>query len=131
MGHQGLSKLLASRSSARKVQHRLLATPETLPANTMVVDQIVAAAPSTAQSFGEAASAMGGEETSTKRSLLVLKRREDGMVSSLTEEEGHRRATAPLAARAASASNFYSPTDSMVSPCTSKLNLAKRKHHNK
>lgn len=39
------------------------------------------------------------------------------------------QATAPLAARAAAASNFYSPTDNMVSPCTSKLNLAKKKHH--
>lgn len=97
VGHQGLSKLMASsRQTARKVQHRLLATPETLPANTMVIDQAVVAAAASSQggSFGEMADAMSsenGSEQSSKRSLLVLKRREDGMVSSLTEEEGHRR----------------------------------------
>lgn len=42
-----------------------------------------------------------------------------------------RKATVPLAARAAAAANFYSPTDNMVSPTTSKLNLAKKKHHMK
>jgi len=41
------------------------------------------------------------------------------------------QATVPLAARAAAAASFYSPTDNMVSPTTSKLNLAKKKHHMK
>lgn len=27
--------------------------------------------------------------------------------------------------------SFYSPTDTMVSPCTAKLHLAKKKHFNK
>lgn len=127
MGHQGIRKLLAAHGTrSGRVQHRLLMTPETLPTNTMVIDQIVASEPSAA----DAENANSGA-VSTTRSLIVIKRRQDGMISSLSEEEGHRRATAPLAARSASAANFYSPTDSMVSPCTSKLNLAKRKHHNK
>lgn len=74
----------------------------------------------------------GGDVVKTIHSLVVIKRRaQDGKISSLTEEEGHRNATAPLAARAAAANSFYSPTDAQVSPVTSKLNLAKRKHHMK
>lgn len=125
VGHQGLKKLLARATSGAKVHHRLLQTPEILPTNTMVIDQIVVAAGTTGDN--QKPSTIGDNV----RSLLVLKRRQDGMVSSMSEEAGHRRATAPLAARSASANNFYSPTDSMVSPCTSKLNLAKRKHHTK
>lgn len=91
-------------------RQRLLQTPESLPPRTMVIDQL---------------SANG------TRSLLVLKRRaHDGLVSSLTEEEGHRKATVPLATRAGS-NLLNSPTDMMVSPCTSKLNLAKRRHYMK
>lgn len=126
VGHNGLTKLFERRAGISvKIHQRLLTTPDTLPASTMVVDQ-VAVVPTESDGMENDAS------TATTRSLLVLKRRAtDGLVSHLTEEEGHRRATAPLAARAASAANFYSPTDNMVSPCTSKLNLAKKKHHSK
>lgn len=133
MGHGGLSKLFDRQQGTNiKLHQRLLTTPETLPANTMVVDQVaIVTAESTGDENDSSMESEAGHAT-TVRSLIVLKRRqEDGLVSHLTEEEGHRRATAPLAARAASASNFYSPTDNMVSPCTSKLNLAKRKHHTK
>lgn len=107
---------------SNRVQQRLLRTPDSLPARTMCIDQLIN------KSEPEADSA-----TSTKpsiRNLIVIKRRAtDGLITSITEEEGHRRATAPLAARAASGNNFYSPTDNMLSPCTSKLNLAKKRHH--
>ncbi|PWN93658.1 hypothetical protein FA10DRAFT_264280 [Acaromyces ingoldii] len=115
VGAQGLRGKFQSTGTRRQVHQRLLTTPDALPARTMCVDQVVSE---------------DGEPSRSVRSLLVLKRRAaDGLVTSLTEEEGHRRATAPLAARAAAASNFYSPTDNMLSPCTSKLNLAKKKHH--
>ncbi|CAO1617732.1 unnamed protein product [Parajaminaea phylloscopi] len=125
VGHQGLKKLLTRAREGAKVHHRLLQTPEMLPAQTMVIDQIVVAGTCTEDSENQAS------VSDNVRTLIVLKRRQDGLVSNMSEEEGHRRATAPLAARSASANNFYSPTDSMVSPCTSKLNLAKRKHHTK
>lgn len=138
VGHNGLAKLFDREEEASiKLHQRLLTTPETLPANTMVVDQIAVVSSSSGEQGDENDNSMEDDSedhgrTLTTRSLLVLKRRStDGLVSHITEEEGHRRATAPLAARAASASNFYSPTDNMVSPCTSKLNLAKRKHHAK
>ncbi|WFD24662.1 hypothetical protein MEQU1_003365 [Malassezia equina] len=89
---------------------RLLETPASLPARAMVIDKM----------------APGNE-----RSLVVLKRREhDGLISSITEEMGHRKPTVPLAARAAT-NVFSSPTDRMMSPCSSKLQLAKRRHHMK
>ncbi|PWN20828.1 hypothetical protein BCV69DRAFT_283041 [Microstroma glucosiphilum] len=124
VGHSGLNKLQSSfhgSAAGRSITHRLLSTPETLPAGSLLVDQIVGG-----HAEGEVL-AVGAV-----RSLIVLKRRAgDGLVCSMSEEEGHRRATAPLAVRAASASNFHSPTDNMLSPCTSKLNLAKKKHHTK
>ncbi|PWY99999.1 hypothetical protein BCV70DRAFT_237224 [Testicularia cyperi] len=103
----------------RTLRQRLLVTPESLPLRTIVLDQYL--------------SLSNGQETvKTVHSLVVIKRKaQDGKISSLTEEEGHRKATAPLAARAAAANSFYSPTDAQVSPVTSKLNLAKRKHHMK
>ena len=89
---------------------RLLETPASLPARTMVLDKAGASA---------------------ERSLVVLKRREhDGVIASVTEEIGHRKPTVPLAARAAT-HVFSSPTDMMMSPCSSKLHLAKRRHHMK
>ncbi|WFD32566.1 hypothetical protein MSPP1_003614 [Malassezia sp. CBS 17886] len=97
------------------VRQRLLQTPESLPAHAMVIDQEVASS--------------GGRLQPT-RSLLVIKRRDqDGRIWSMTEEEGHCKATVPLAARVAAPNTFNSPTDNMVSPCTSKLNLSKRRHH--
>lgn len=61
----------------RQVHQRLLTTPDALPARTMCVDQVVSE---------------DGEPSQSVRSLLVLKRRAaDGLVTSLTEEEGHRR----------------------------------------
>lgn len=101
---------------SNRIQQRLLRTPESLPARTMCIDQLI----NISEEDGEP----------SIRNLIVIKRRAtDGLITSMTEEEGHRRATAPLAARAASGNNFYSPTDNMLSPCTSKLNLAKKKHH--
>lgn len=86
----------------------LLETPSLLPPQAMVIDMHM---------------------PSGKRHLLVLKRRvQDGLVSTMTDEEGHCKTWASLAARAAS-SSIHSPTDTMVSPCTSKLSLAKRRHH--
>lgn len=52
------------------------------------------------------------------RTLVVLKSR-DGRVAHIVEEAGHCRA----------APGIHSPTDSMLSPCTSKLNLSKRRHY--
>ena len=107
---------MASTSSNRVVRQRLMHTPESLSSRAMVIDQIV--------------SNSNDLQPTNERNLIVLKRREhDGLITSLTEEAGHRRATVPLAARAASANIFNSPTDNMVSPCTSKLNLNKRRHH--
>ncbi|WFD44231.1 hypothetical protein MPSI1_002897 [Malassezia psittaci] len=107
---------IAQSNSNRVVRQRLMQTPESLSSQAMVIDQTVSN-PSDLQPTNE-------------RNLIVLKRREqDGLITSLTEEAGHRRATVPLAARAASANIFNSPTDNMVSPCTSKLNLNKRRHH--
>jgi Spo12 family len=101
---------------SNRIQQRLLRTPESLPARTMCIDQLI----NISEEDGEP----------SIRNLIVIKRRAtDGLITSMTEEEGHRRATAPLAARAASGNNFYSPTDNMLSPCTSKLNLAKKRHH--
>lgn len=58
------------------------------------------------------------------RVLVVIKRKTDGRVVSIIEEEGHCRP--PRAAL-----GIHSPTDNMLSPCTSKLNLSKRRHHMK
>ncbi|CAO1627086.1 unnamed protein product [Sympodiomycopsis kandeliae] len=132
VGHSGLSKLLERPAGIQvKLQQRLLTTPDTLASSTMVIDQVAIIS----SEFGTDENNSNSQDLSsntTTRSLIVLKRRQgDGLVTHFTEEEGHRRATAPLAARAASVANFYSPTDNMVSPCTSKLNLAKRKHHSK
>ncbi|WFD00266.1 hypothetical protein MYAM1_003014 [Malassezia yamatoensis] len=108
--------MMAESHSHRLVRQRLLHTPESLSSQAMVIDQTV--------------SNRNDLQPSNERNLIVLKRREhDGLITSLTEEAGHRRATVPLAARAASANLFNSPTDNMVSPCTSKLNLNKRRHH--
>ncbi|PKI85341.1 hypothetical protein MVES1_000137 [Malassezia vespertilionis] len=102
----------------RTVSQRLLQTPESLPVYAMVVDQVV--------------SCENEAQLTSGRNLLVLKRRvQDGLVTSITEEEGHRKATVPLAARAGMANVFCSPTDKMVSPCTSKLNLTKKRHYMK
>ncbi|WFD20980.1 hypothetical protein MCAP1_003235 [Malassezia caprae] len=106
----GRDAVLARWSMPQGAVLRLLETPASLPARAMVLDKVGAGA---------------------ERSLLVLKRREhDGLVSSLTEEMGHRKPTVPLAARAAT-NVFSSPTDMMMSPCSSKLQLAKRRHHMK
>lgn len=76
LGHAGLIKLQEQSSEARKLQQRLLVTPETLPVGSMVIDQVISE----------------GEGEKTKRSLIVLKRRDvDGKVVQWTEEEGHRR----------------------------------------
>lgn len=62
----------------RQVHQRLLTTPEALPPRTMCVDQIVVEE--------------GQSSETGVRSLLVLKRRAaDGLITNLTEEEGHRR----------------------------------------
>ncbi|KAI3624115.1 hypothetical protein GLX27_002889 [Malassezia furfur] len=107
---------LTRMNPGRTVRQRLLQTPESLPRGAMVVDQLV--------------TSTDEMQPATERNLIVIKRREqDGLIASLTEEAGHRKATVPLAARAASANVFNSPTDNMVSPCTSKLNLTKRRHH--
>lgn len=104
----------------RTLKQRLLVTPESLPHRTIVLDHMLSL------------SSPASDAVKTIHSLVVLKRKvQDGKISSLTEEEGHRKATAPLAARAAAANSFYSPTDAQLSPVTSKLNLAKRKHHMK
>lgn len=109
-------KFRASAATGLVVRQRLLHTPESLPAHAMVIDQTLAP--------------VDESQMASVRNLLVLKRREsDGRITSLSEEESHRKATAPLAARAASANLFNSPTDHMLSPCTSKLNLSKRRHH--
>ena len=139
VGVQGLeTKAQAAKSAPGmpwSVRLRLLETPSVLAPQSMCVDLV--------------RTSTTNEST---QSLLVLKRRPvDGLVTSIIEEEGHRRvsglvgrvvselpweltskpiqATAPLAARTASAGNFCSPTDNMLSPCTSKLNLVKKKHH--
>lgn len=102
---------------SNRIHQRLLRTPESLPARTMCIDQLI--------NLSEE-----GNPANNIRNLIVIKRRaNDGLITSITEEEGHRRATAPLAARAALGNSFCSPTDNMLSPCTSKLNLAKKKHH--
>ncbi|WFD36683.1 hypothetical protein MCUN1_003570 [Malassezia cuniculi] len=62
---------------------------------------------------------------SGSRVLVVIKCKADGRVMSITEEDGHQR---PARAGAA---GIHSPTDSMLSPCTSKLNLSKRRHYMK
>lgn len=104
-------------SPQTSLRQRLLVTPESLPLRTIVLDHML----TTIASDGE---------TKNTHSLVVIKRKQlDGKISSMVQEEGHRKATAPLAARAAAANSFYSPTDAQVSPVTSKLNLAKRKHH--
>lgn len=82
VGHSGLNKLQASflGGAPRSITHRLLSTPETLPAGSLVVDQIVG---------GQGEEMVAGGAT---RSLIVLKRRAgDGLVCSMSEEEGHRR----------------------------------------
>ncbi|KAJ1019555.1 hypothetical protein NDA18_006033 [Ustilago nuda] len=102
----------------RTLRQRLLVTPESLPPRTIVLDQMLSL------------SSADSDVVKSVHSLVVIKRKvQDGKISCLTEEEGHRKATAPLAARAAAANSFYSPTDAQLSPVTSKLNLAKRKHH--
>ena len=86
----------------------LLKTPTMLPSNTVVLDTHTA----------------GGV-----RHLVVMKRRAgDGLVSSITDEESHRKALAPPMAARAMKTSVQSPTDMMMSPCTSKLNLVKRRH---
>ncbi|PWN34249.1 uncharacterized protein FA14DRAFT_70531 [Meira miltonrushii] len=118
VGPNAIEKKFNSNNNQIKVQQRLLRTPESLPARTMCIDQLINV------------TEQEGNPANSIRNLIVIKRRAtDGLITSITEEEGHRRATAPLAARAASGNNFYSPTDNMLSPCTSKLNLAKKKHH--
>lgn len=109
VGHAAVLARLSALSTAAAPM-RLLETPAALPPRTMVVD--VAEADGT-------------------HTLIVLKRRaHDGLVSSIVEEAGHRRASVPLAARAGN-HMLNSPTDMMISPCTSKLNLAKRRHYMK
>ncbi|CBQ69231.1 conserved hypothetical protein [Sporisorium reilianum SRZ2] len=104
----------------RTLRQRLLVTPESLPHRTIVLDHMLSL------------SSDDGQTVKNVHSLVVIKRKaQDGKISSLIEEEGHRKATAPLAARAAAANSFYSPTDAQLSPVTSKLNLAKKKHHMK
>jgi len=101
----------AAANSERVLKERLLQTPESLPEGAMVIDQVVL-------------------HPTSSRSLLVVKRRaQDGRIASLTEEAGHCKATVPLAARAGANNTLYSPTDNMVSPCTSKLNVSKRRHY--
>ncbi len=86
----------------------LLETPTMLPSNTVVLDTHTA----------------GGV-----RHLVVMKRRAgDGLVSSISDEESHRKALAPPMAARAMKTSVQSPTDMMMSPCTSKLNLVKRRH---
>lgn len=84
VGIQGMqNKFESNRSSVgttkrRQVHQRLLTTPEALPPRTMCIDQIVVEE--------------GQSSETGVRSLLVLKRRAaDGLITNLTEEEGHRR----------------------------------------
>jgi hypothetical protein len=79
VGMAGLqSKVQAMQSGSRQGQSaslRLLATPETLAPRTMCIDLVI--------------SCDSNESTHT---LLVVKRKQsDGQVTSITEEEGHRR----------------------------------------
>mgnify|MGYP002759494980 FL=1 len=86
----------------------LLETPTMLPSNTVVLDT---------------------HTTGGVRHLVVMKRRAgDGLVSSITDEESHRKALAPPMAARAMKTSVQSPTDMMMSACTSKLNLVKRRH---
>jgi Spo12 family len=129
--------------SRQILKQRLLVTPDTLtttaPHGTtfLVIDQEVAffdeeAVMATMDASADDVMEVQMHPTRIVRSLIVAKRRQDGLVASMSEEEDHKKATAPLATRAAAVSNsFYSPSDSVVSPCTSKLNLAKKKHHMK
>lgn len=111
------------KSKSNRIQQRLLRTPESLPARTMCIDQLIIVPEA------EEEDAISNSIPNIRNLIVIKRRATDGLITSITEEEGHRRATAPLAARAASGNNFYSPTDNMLSPCTSKLNLAKKKHH--
>ncbi|KAK0541548.1 hypothetical protein OC835_000016 [Tilletia horrida] len=124
-GISGVQKLIADfelRNPSKQLQQRILTTPEMLSSSTLVLDHAMPAMPD--QSTSDAVTAL--------QSLVVVRRRaSDGLVTSVSEEEGHKKAIAPLAARAAAAQNFNSPTDKMVSPCTSKLNLVKKKHFSK
>ncbi|PWN54032.1 hypothetical protein IE53DRAFT_54076 [Violaceomyces palustris] len=127
VGPQGIRSKFADlwqETPIRSLRQRLLTTPESLPLRTIVLDQVLNLYPAGVSDLAD--------ETPTKtiHSLIVIKRKpQDGKISSFVEEEGHRKATAPLAVRAAAANNFYSPTDSQLSPVTSKLNLAKKRHH--
>ncbi|KAL9933280.1 hypothetical protein V8E36_007998 [Tilletia maclaganii] len=124
-GLSALQDLVAhfqQRNPSKQLQQRILITPAMLSQSTILLDHAMPAMPD--QSTSDAVTAL--------QSLVVVRRREtDGLVTSVSEEEGHRKAIAPLAARAAAAQNFNSPTDKMVSPCTSKLNLVKKKHFSK
>ncbi|KAE8216597.1 hypothetical protein CF327_g281 [Tilletia walkeri] len=126
VGLEALQQLFVhflQRNPSKQLQQRLLTTPEMFSTSTTIVlDHAMPAMPD--QSSSDAITAL--------QSLVVVRRRaSDGLVVSITEEEGHKKAIAPLAARAAAAQNFNSPTDKMVSPCTSKLNLVKKKHFTK
>lgn len=86
----------------------LLETPSALPQNVMVMDMHM---------------------PTGARHLVVLKRRaKDGLVSTMTNEEGHCKTLAPQHAAHILNGATQSPTDMMMSPCTSKLNLVKRRH---
>jgi hypothetical protein len=77
----------------RRVQLRLLESPESLAAGTLCVDVVVAAM----TDAGEAA-----QVSKSTRNLVVLKRNAEGRVANMTEEEGHRRVRAMYAQRCAS-----------------------------
>lgn len=110
VGKNAVVTHFAHTNKMKSVEQRLLQTPELLPARTMVMDQL---------------------RPDGTRSLLVVKRRAlDGLVTSITEEENHCKAVASSAPHATN-NVFHSPTDNMLSPCTSKLNLTKRRHYMK
>ncbi|KDN38391.1 hypothetical protein K437DRAFT_259431 [Tilletiaria anomala UBC 951] len=124
--------------SRQVLRQRLLHTPDTLAGKEnartkfVVVDQELAffdeAAIQESMRSVDEEMEMEVQPKRVVRSLIVA-RIEDGLVASISEEEDHKKSTAPLAARRAAASNsFYSPSDNVLSPTSSKLKLVKQKH---
>lgn len=86
VGHSAMgdkfSAIVSQAQDIPAVHQRLLQTPESLPARTMCIDQVVTY------------NVVEHQQPSTRsiRTLIVLKRRAtDGLVTTFTEEEGHRR----------------------------------------
>ena len=129
------SSTFSSHPSRQVLSHRLLHTPDTLAGKEsstskfLLIDQQVAFFDE--QEASAALAADENAELSPKRVVrsLVVARIDNGKIASITEEEDHKKITAPLVARRAAATNaFYSPSDNVLSPTSSKLKLVKQKH---